>query len=123
MKYFIFEPAFERKPVFFATKEEWQKVIDDFDPYANYHDDGWSEEINSVMAGTVPDDWKYDEEVFDNIQDALEPHQTHNIKMIDKEEKPADLDEDWYSASTGEHWHEEWSYRCNYELSPIEVKK
>lgn len=123
MKYFLFEPANEGKPAFLATEAEWKKAIEDFNFYDSYHDDGWSEEVTTVFAGAVPDDWKYDEDKFDNFEDALKPFKTHEATVTNRRDKPDDLDEDGYSESTGESWTDEWAYMCDYELLPVTTPK
>ncbi len=97
-RFFLFDPEGDGM-TFFKTEAER-------DSYAKvsingYRDscEGWSEDVESVCAGTV----------------------THIVKKTDSVKRPPDeeIDEEGNDGE-GNWWDSDWSEMCNYELSELE---
>lgn len=119
-RYFIHEPCW--KTSFFATEAEWRKAMDDFDFLGGYCDDGWSEEVNNVVAGIVPEGSKRLDEDEDD-DDFFERHATHRATKCDVHERPDDVDDDGYSPSQETYWYGDWDFICSYEFAPLAAKE
>lgn len=78
------------------TKE--QALIVAKDHINCFLDDSWSEGVDDVMVGKI----------------------THVTKMVNKVEKPTDIDEDGYSKSVGIVWNKNWDYMCDYVLDEVD---
>ncbi len=80
--------------MYFATPEDRDKYSEQV--ISEHLDEGWSEEVKNIVAGQV----------------------THSAQMVNKVERPADLDEDSCDAD-GEYW-DEFDYKCGYELLKLQ---
>jgi hypothetical protein len=63
--------------------------------YLDTHD-GWNEDVERVSGGLV----------------------THHAVQVDREEKPANLDDD-NCDDNGDHWPEGFDYKCDYKFKTI----
>src|SRR5688572_25322100 len=122
MPYFLFDP--HDKLHLFQQEEEWNHAVNTYDFLGNYCDDGWSEEVENLIAGYVPDEIKMPDFFEDDIDESdwLEPYITHSAQQCDVKRRPDDLDEDNYSPSEADYWPWDFDYVCNYKFQPVKVK-
>lgn len=120
MRFFIHDPEYCHTE-FHATQPDLEKAMDDYDLLGNHCDDGWSEAVENVIAGFIPDGvTRVDDEESDDWEDEYDfysRHATHQATMFDEKKRPDNIDEDGYSPD-GEYWGE-WDYRCNYRFEAI----
>jgi len=96
----------------FKTKDEWLKAIEDYDFFSKFYDDGWSEEVEYLVAGLAPYEWedKHEDEI--DVCDFYHKHATYITDKINEESRPDELDEDECDEN-GTYWGV-WEYRCDY---------
>lgn len=87
--YFIYDPSGDGF-MYFSTESERDSYAESV--ISEYLDEGWNEEVECVVAGKV----------------------THSTQMVDKEERPDNLDEDTCDTE-GNYWGE-FDYKCGYKL-------
>lgn len=120
MRYFIHDP--ENNTWFYPDKASWEKAMADYDPKETYCDDGWSEDVESVIAGIIPsgidrcDDQSSDQ--YEDEYDFYNKYSTHKMAQCNVIHKPDDLDEDDFSPSLGDHWNNCFDYICDYAFAP-----
>lgn len=119
MSFFIHDP--QDQTFYYKTIAELDQAMNDFDFLGKYCDDGWSEEVENVIAGYIPDGLKrIDDEESDDWEeeyDFFRQHATHIATMIDKRSRPDDL-EDGDTDEEGTYWGE-YDYICNYAFLPV----
>lgn len=95
MRYFIYEPDY-CDTTYFDNKEAFDKAIDDFDFLGIYCDGAWSESVENVIGGAIPDGVEIDE---DELCAFFEKYATHkSVETVLHK-----LDENG-NDETGEHW-------------------
>lgn len=118
-KYFIYDP--NTTPEFFKSEAELHQAMEDYDLKQNYLDDGWSEEVENVIAGFIPDGHvRNDDEESDDWEDEYDfyqRHATHRAMKCDERSRPDKVDEDGYDDD-GTYWGD-WDEICNYEFQEI----
>lgn len=81
---------------FYRTGADRDKAASDaIALYLDTHD-GWNEDVERVSGGLV----------------------THHAIQVDREEKPANLDDD-NCDENGDHWPEGFDYKCDYKFNPL----
>lgn len=117
MKYFIHDP--EDQTFFYKTEKDWEDAMMGFDFLGKYCDDGWSEEVENVIAGLIP--IGIERSVDDEIDeyDFYYGWATHIATRSNERQRPDDVDEDGYSLSTGDWWSEDWDFICSYVFGKI----
>lgn len=113
MKYFIYDP--QDTTYFYDTKEDFEKAISDFDFLGKYCDDGWSKEVENVMAGKLDDGVSYDEDTEDEY-DFYYSNATYFATKTNVRSRPNDVDENGYSPSSDDWWGVGFDYICDYEF-------
>ena len=137
MIYYIYRPDTHYKPETFKTKDEWLNAIKEFDFLGNYCDDYWSEEVENVTAGILPDGVDiYNEDYFLELpedqyldhHEFYEKYATHEVVMINKKSKPEfdnESDEEkWKEDLLGNHgidWDDNWTHYCDYTFQEIDA--
>ena len=98
-KFFLYDPLGEGLS-FYESSEDRDAAAKEIIPEGYIDPDigTWDDDVEGIFAGEV----------------------THLIQQTNLINRPADdqLDEFNYDDS-GEHWPQEWEYKCNYELKPI----
>ena len=82
--------------VYFKTEQDRDAAAEE--AVQNYLHDGWSEEVENIVVGTV----------------------TGASTRVDVEIRPEDdeLDED-NCDEDGSYWDSDWDYKCNYKIKPL----
>lgn len=93
-RFFIYDPE-GHGFLYFRTAEDRDTAAPDV--IRDYCDDGWSEEVECVIAGEI----------------------THTCKKTNVEQRPEVVDEDGYDGE-GNYWAEEWDCKCDYALVGIQ---
>ena len=96
-RFFLFDPEGDGLIFFKDETERESYAKTSIDEY-NGGDEGWSEDVEFLCAGTV----------------------THIVTKTNAKKRPDELDEDG-CAEDGTWWDEAWEETCNYELLPVEV--
>lgn len=116
MRYFILEPQYDGV-TWFDTEKTWLKEIENYDFMARFCDDGWSPEVNNVIAGILSDDIELpeNENTYDT-EEILEKHATHEVEEIHIKDRPpeTELNEDTMDKD-GVYWGE-FSHLCDYKF-------
>jgi hypothetical protein len=114
MKYFIHDP--EDGTHFFDTQLDFEKAMSEFDFMGRYCEDGWSCDVENVIAGCIPDGIKrVEDESSDDWEDDFDFYhkfKTHSAQKINERKRPDNLDEDDLDED-GTNWGE-WDYICDY---------
>jgi hypothetical protein len=79
---------------YYATEDERDNYAKEC--IQGYLDDGWSEGVESVIAGKI----------------------THHATQVDREDRPENIDQDGV-AEDGSYWDPDCDFKCNYSLLPI----
>ena len=120
MRYFINEPDYGL--TWFKTEPEWIEAVEGFDFLGGYCDDGWSEGVENITAGAIPnniaaynpdaneEEWEEEDEYYDR-------YAVYEAKMVNETKRPDNVGEDGYSPD-GEYWGE-FQYRCSYAFDKI----
>ncbi len=122
MLYFIHEPI-DDTTIFFKTSEQFLDAIAEFDFLGKYCDDGWSSEVENVIAGAIPDgvvrcsDEK--SQKWQDEYDFLAAHATHIATATNERSRPDedDINEDGIGPD-GTYWGE-YEYICSYHFADI----
>jgi hypothetical protein len=93
-RFFIYDPE-GHGFLYFRTAEDRDTAAPDV--IRDYCDDGWSEEVESVIAGEI----------------------THTCQKTNVEQRPEVVDEEGYDGE-GNYWAEEWDFKCDYALVGIQ---
>jgi hypothetical protein len=94
-RFFIFD-ALDGEFVYFRSPEDRDAAREDI--IQLYLDDGWSEEVEQVVAGEV----------------------THTCEKVGVVHRPEAVELDAEGCdSEGTYWGEDYTYRCNYDLLPL----
>ena len=104
------------------NQESLLKNIEDYDFLGNWCDDGWSPDVEHIVAGVAP--YKcVEEKHLGKIEedDFYNKHATHITEKIDERKRPDNLREDDYEDD-GTHWGD-FDYICNYTFVPVEPPK
>lgn len=80
---------------YFKSEELRDKLANE--AIQNYLDDGWDEQVENVIVGTL----------------------TGKAAMVDVVVPIGEIDEDEGTDEAGEYWDGDFEYRCNYEIKPI----
>lgn len=117
IKHFICEP--DRCEIhYYDTESLWLDDMNNFD-FSGYCDDVWSDEVNHVFAGKLPDVAKCSQDDDDFMYDFLEQFMTHVATKRTIELRPDDVDEDGYSQSSSHWWGDDVSEICDYSFEPV----
>lgn len=121
MIYFIYDP--QDSVMTYRSEAEFIQAMSDFDFMGRYCDDGWSPEVENVIAGYAPLAWQGESNShasFVEECDYYATYQTHTATMFDKVGRPddAELDQDG-QCENGLYWGE-FDYVCNYRFEKIE---
>lgn len=114
--YYIHDGDYWEGVIAFENKEAWESGIEKYDHQGIFCDDGWSKEVENVIAGVAPYKW-VEEKHFDEIDeyDFYLKHATHTSEKVNERQRPDDVDEEGWSETDETHWGD-WEYICGYDF-------
>lgn len=96
-RFFIYDPD-GNGFLYFRSAEDRDAASDEV--IRNYLDDGWSEEVENVVAGEI----------------------THTCEKINVVQRPDVIDDDGLDEG-GDYWAEEWDCKCDYGLVSLQPQE